>query len=96
MSPFFKTPPPFLLSGHYGGRRSAWDRHGDQKQTKNENGIFGTARQGESEEWSFAPHLMKNIAKHFGKKTAKIKAPDRRSPPPLPRVWKAHTTPRPP
>ena len=40
MSPFLEPPPPphrgreALLSGHYGGRRSAWDRHGDQNHKK--------------------------------------------------------------
>ena len=82
-----------LLSGHYRGRRSAWDQHGDKK--KMQMVILESARQAGSEKWSTAP-LLRKI--HFSPKKAKIKAPDTNAsfPAPLPRgVWGAHTSPPP-
>ena len=99
-----QPPPPktgvrALLSGHYGGRRSAWDRHGDQKPKKKKKMAFlESARRGRSEIWSFAPFSMKKNANILAKKRPKSR-PLTEEPPfqprPPPGVMRAHTTPPP-
>ena len=58
-----------LLSGHYRGRGSTWNRHGDQKPMNNVKGIFGISASGGggSKKWSFAPFLMGHTQKKPGK-----------------------------
>ena len=88
VSALFQDPPPprggGLLSGHYGGRRSTWDRYGDQKpqkkkkERKKENGICGISALREVRKVVICPLFdEKKIANYFCRKTAKIKAPDR-------------------
>ena len=95
MSPFSETPTPpdgggggALLSGHDGGRRCAWDRHGDRNPKKKCKWHFWNQRvDGGSEKWSPALFSMKVNCRCLCQKTAKTQAPDTRapSPPPPPR-----------